>query len=224
MDMPLASLSPGDHLCTVTSSIDRTPQPYRLFLPSARSADTPLPLAVVLHGKSVDHNAWFELTTVKQVAEQGGWVVAAPNGRGKAYYNNTGEQDVLDIIDVLTAQLPIDPDRVCLAGHSMGGWGTWHIGLRHPERFAALCPMAAPAPLELMPAARGLDPFIIHDTDDAVVPVSKSRQAAAELVRLGVSFRYREEQGFGHQSKMISANLPRVFAWFADHRRTDRSR
>jgi predicted peptidase len=221
MDTPLANLSPGAHVRAIISTADGSRQRYCLFIPSAAQRSNKLPLAVVLHGKGVNHHAWFKLTTVKEIAEVRGYVIAAPNGRGKACYNELGEQDVLDIIDEVVRKLPIDDSRISLAGHSMGGWGAWYLGLRHPGRFATICPMAAPGPPDLLENARELDPFIIHDAEDGVVPVNKSRQAAAELVRLGISFRYREEHGFGHDSRMISANLPRIFDWFDHHRRAD---
>jgi len=40
------------------------------------------------------------------------------------------------------ARLPLDPDRVLLTGGSMGGHGDWHVGLNHPDRFAAVAPQA----------------------------------------------------------------------------------
>ncbi|HRX84054.1 MAG TPA: alpha/beta fold hydrolase [Phycisphaerae bacterium] len=219
MDESIAKLPPGAHVRSFVSSADGVRQRYCLFLPSAITSGAALPFAVVLHGKGVNHHAWFKLTTIKTVAEERGYVVAAPNGRGKAYYNELGERDVLDIIDEVTGALTIDPTRVYVAGHSMGGWGTWYLGLRHAARFATICPMAAPVPMDLLPATGDLDPFIIHDADDEIVPVKKSRQAAAELASLGISCRYREEHGYGHDSRMISDNLPRVFDWFAAHRR-----
>jgi pimeloyl-ACP methyl ester carboxylesterase len=171
----------------------------------------------------VDHNAWFDLTPVKDVAERYAYVVAAPNGRGDRYYSGEGEQDVLDVIDDVQRRCRVDPDRVYLTGHSMGGWGTWYLGLRHPGRFAAICPMAGVAPsLDRMPNARHLAPFIIHDTGDDVVPVTQSRLPAARLAELGISFQYREESGFGHRSALIGANLPRVLDWFNTHPRVQR--
>ena len=35
----------------------------------------------------------------------------------------------------------MDTNRVYLTGLSMGGYGTWKLGLAHPERFAALVPI-----------------------------------------------------------------------------------
>ena len=41
----------------------------------------------------------------------------------------------------------------------------------------------------------------------------------ARLAELGISHRYREEHGFGHSSRLIGENLPRIFEWFDQHRR-----
>ncbi len=214
---------PGDHALTVVSRADGSAQPYRLFVPKTAREGKPMSLLVVLHGKGVDHNAWFDLTPVKDVADRYGYIVAAPNGRGDRYYDGPGEQDVLDVIDDVARRCAVDADRVYLTGHSMGGWGTWFLGLRHPDRFAAIAPMAGLAPQpERLPNARHLAPFIIHDTDDDVVPVSQSRGPAGRLAELGISFQYREESGFGHRSALIGANLPRLLEWFNVHPRVQR--
>jgi pimeloyl-ACP methyl ester carboxylesterase len=73
-----------------------------------------------------------------------------------------GEQDILRGLDHFTGARSdaegqvnsdyagkIDPDRIYLAGFSMGGRGTYSIGLRNPDRFAALGPMAAPSDFKL---------------------------------------------------------------------------
>jgi pimeloyl-ACP methyl ester carboxylesterase len=41
----------------------------------------------------------------------------------------------------------IDPDRVYLCGHSMGGYGSWTLGAHHADQIAAIAPSAgAPTP------------------------------------------------------------------------------
>lgn len=217
--MPPPFVPPGDHARTMISSADRTRQPYRLYVPDTAPPPGGFPLAVVLHGKDVDHNAWFDHTPVAELAEQAGYLIAAPAGRGPRIYEGPGEQDVLDVIQDVRSACPVDDDRVHLTGHSMGGWGTWYIAARHPDRFATICTMAGPVPTELLPRVRYVDPFIIHDADDDVIAVTESREAAWRLAELGISHRYREERGFGHSSRLIGANLPRIFAWFDQHRR-----
>jgi len=211
-----------DQAMTFISTYDGTAQPFRLFVPKQKSKREPFPLVVVLHGKGVNQNAWFDYTPIKEFAERHGYVVAAPHGRGDYFYRGAAEQDILDIIQTVKSKLSIDPDRVYLMGHSMGGWGTWWVGLRNPDIFAAISPMSGFAQMELLPNALHLDPFIIHDADDAVVSVEQSRMPAKRLSELGVSFRYKEEHGYGHMSKMIGDNFPHLFEWMEKHRRTPR--
>lgn len=227
----LANGAPMDEVKTFQSTYDGTTQPYRLFLPEAgpAAATTTRPLLVVLHGKGVDHHAWFNFTPVKDHAGRRGYVVAAPLGRGDWFYRGPGEQDVLDTIAEVKRLIAIDPDRVYLAGHSMGGWGTWWIALRNPDLFASIVPMAGWAPPgthgdpatgpDLLGNALHLDPLIIHDADDPILPVSESQAAAAALARAGISHALRVERGYGHASKMIGDNFDRIFAWFETRRR-----
>jgi len=215
-----AALPPGDHTLEITSSFDGTRQPFRLFVPEGIAPGEAPPLLIALHGKWVNHNAWFDYTPVKRVAQEKGFVVAAPLGRGDYFYRGAAEQDVLDILEFTLRETGADPARVGLIGHSMGGWGTWWIGLRNPDRFAGIAPMAAfEAPDALAPNALHLDPRIIHSDDDPVVAVDFSRRSAAKLAAAGVSFRYKEETGYEHASRMIGDHLPELLDWLAARRR-----
>ncbi|HPB31574.1 MAG TPA: alpha/beta hydrolase-fold protein [Candidatus Sumerlaeota bacterium] len=217
-----ADLPPGDHALTVTSTFDGTPQPFRLLVPAASAdKDAPLPLLVVLHGKWVNQNAWFDYTPIKKFGEENGYIVVAPHGRGNYFYRGPGERDVLDTIASVRSRFNVDPDRIYLMGHSMGGWGTWWLGLRNRDLFASIAPMAGYAPYGLLPNALHLDPFIIHDADDPIVSVQNSRVPVAELPGLGLSHRYLETTGYGHASRLIGDNLPALFKWMDDHRRPE---
>ena len=217
-----AELPPGDHALTFKSSYDGSDQPYRLFIPQISKTESRLPLLVALHGKWVDENAWFDYTPVKVYGEKHAYVISAPYARGDYFYRGPGEQDVMDIISIVKEKCSIDSSRVYLMGHSMGGWGTWWIGLRNQDTFACLCPMSGYAPEYLLPNAFHTDPYIIHSEDDPIVDISGSRIPASILPEIGVSMRYREEHGYGHSSKMIGDNLPRLFAWMNNHRRKER--
>ncbi len=205
-----------------SSTWDGSLQPYQLFVPPVLLRNPPqggAPLVVVLHGKGVDQNAWFNFTPILAEAEKRGYVVAAPYGRGDMWYRGPGERDVLDVAADVQKTVNINADRVFLTGHSMGGWGTFWVGLRNPEVFSAIAPMSGWAPMDLLPNARLVPPLMIHDETDEIVPVGNFRAAARELARLGVSFQYREEYGNGHGSKLIGDNLGRVFEWFDAHPR-----
>src|SRR5207253_3235196 len=63
-----------------------------------------------------------------------------PLGRVENCYRWAGETDVFEAIEAVCRQYKIDRDRIVLRGMSMGASGTWHLGLKHPDRFVALGP------------------------------------------------------------------------------------
>ena len=55
---------------------------------------------------------------------------------------------VLELHQLVLAQLPVDPNRVGIFGHSMGGHGALVLALRHPDLFrsvSAFAPICAPS-------------------------------------------------------------------------------
>lgn len=213
---------PGDHALNFTSSLDSTQQPYRLFVPRVAEEGKSLPLLFVLHGKWVDQNAWFNGTPIKNFAQLNGYLVVAPYSRGNLFYRGAGEQDVMDLLKLTQSQFNVDSNRIYVMGHSMGGWGTWWLGLRHPDVFAAMAPMSGWAPPYLLPNAKWVPPYIVHSADDPIVSVEGSRSPERELTRLSIPHLYTEETSYGHDSRMIGDHLDRVFTWFKNHPKSAR--
>ncbi|HZU96308.1 MAG TPA: hypothetical protein VFF73_06325 [Planctomycetota bacterium] len=91
----------------------------------------------------------------------------------------------------------IDPDRIILGGVSMGGYGTWNIGLRRPDHFAALAPIAGgisrlgctsdndPISLALLENGRPTPVWSAHGTKDPLVPYDPDREACEHLEKIG---------------------------------------
>jgi len=79
------------------------------------------------------------------------WVGVFPEVLEKTAHGWTDsgtEEWVLDLIEQARRSFDIDADHVYLAGHSMGGYGSWTIGAHHADRVAALAPSAgAPTPV-----------------------------------------------------------------------------
>jgi predicted esterase len=110
-----------------------------------------------------------------------------------AWNTEREEQYVLAIIDELKRTYTIDTNRVYLAGHSMGGFGTWSIGGRHADLFAAISPMAGGVFAMVNNGQvtgltggvvfnlKNLPIWFYHSTDDAQVS-SKSDEKAAEVL------------------------------------------
>ena len=61
------------------------------------------------------------------------------------------EQDLLGMLDRVHADYRTDQQRVYLSGLSYGGFGTWYMASKHPEKFAAIAPVVGWGHPDLMP-------------------------------------------------------------------------
>ncbi len=102
-----------------------------------------------------------------------------------AWNSEREEQYVLAIIDEIKRSFLVDTNRVYLAGHSMGGFGTWSIGGRHADLFAALAPMAGGTyGSGVLPNLKNTPIWIFHSTDDPQVSADSDIRAAEQLAKL----------------------------------------
>jgi len=61
-----------------------------------------------------------------------------PWGRGNLWYNGIGETDIWEGLDFLESNVKVDQTKKYLVGMSMGGYGTWYIGQKSADTWAAL--------------------------------------------------------------------------------------
>lgn len=61
------------------------------------------------------------------------------------------ENELLGMLDTVLARYKGDPERVYLTGLSTGGFGTWYLAGKHPDRFAAIAPISAFCHPDLVP-------------------------------------------------------------------------
>ncbi|MCE9636977.1 MAG: hypothetical protein K8T90_14835 [Planctomycetes bacterium] len=110
------------------------------------------------------------------------------------------ERWVLDLIRAARRTWDIDPDRVYVTGHSMGGYGTWTYGSVHADLFGGLAAFAgaptvywksgkkdveAEGVLDgVLPNLRNLPLFVYQSTDDKNVPRAANQFAVKELKAL----------------------------------------
>jgi pimeloyl-ACP methyl ester carboxylesterase len=131
------------------SRTDGSVQPYAVRLPQDYSRDRTYPLVVQLHGLN-----FMEVLSGSRVRYRGmggpQWIepdlkVIYVNcfGRPSTFYRGMGEEDVLEVIDEVKRRFPVNPDRVFLMGHSMGGSGSYTVGLHYPDLFGGLMPIDA---------------------------------------------------------------------------------
>lgn len=119
-----------------------------LYLPQdyGRDAQRRWPLIVFLHGSGERGTDPQRLTSIglPQILQSRSdlpFVVVSPQLPPGDAWNDKGE--MLDaLVEWVEEQYAIDPQRIYLTGFSLGGFGTWALGLSSPDRFAALVPVA----------------------------------------------------------------------------------
>ena len=118
----------------------------------------------------------------------------------------------------------MDPQRVYLTGLSYGGFGTWALASRHPQRFAAIAPVVGWGHPELMPplAERQMPIWVIAGGRDASVPAQYFFAGVNELERLGhESVRLTVHEDAGHDVwKRVYAGRD-LYDWLLSHTLAD---
>lgn len=130
------------------SAIDGSIQPYGVIIPKSYDGTKPMRLDVVLHGSSkpVGMSELKFISRFDEGDEDKGnapdvdYIELHPLGRVENCYRWAGETDVFEAIEAVCRNYKIDRDRIVLRGMSMGASGTWHLGLKHPDRFVAIGP------------------------------------------------------------------------------------
>ena len=125
------------------SSVDGSVQPYGMSIPASYDGTKPMRLDIWLHGTEVPLN---EVRFINQQSKDHAgvndptptdYIQMEPLGRMNNSYRYAGETDVLEGIRSVQQRYKVDPNRIIVRGHSMGGQA-WHLGLQHPGLFAAL--------------------------------------------------------------------------------------
>jgi len=133
-------------IVTFISQIDHSVQKYAVRYPVNFDPARKYSLILTTHGAGVECEGQVDAFEAKDWA----FVVAPTNRRRFGFdWQDWGRLDAIEVLDRAQSMYPIDPDRVYLIGHSMGGHGAWHIGCTHADRFAAIVPSAGWASFQL---------------------------------------------------------------------------
>ena len=229
---------------TFRSAIDGSIQYYAWVPAAAAGSGEPARapgLVLALHGAGVEG-----LGHADCYAPKPGLHIAAPTNR-RPYgfdWEDWGRLDALEVLDLASRKLGIDPARVYLTGHSMGGHGTWQLGALFPDRFAAIAPSAGwisfssyagmkpndserPIDALVRRAASSSDTaalltnytrlgvYVLHGDADDNVPVREARAMRDQLSKSHPDFVYHEQPGAGHWWGNACVDWPPIFETFA---------
>ena len=123
------------------------------------------------------------------------------------------ESLVFEIISALEEEFNIDTTRRYIIGQSMGGFGSWHFILTHPQMFAAAIPICGGANPDLAKNITNVPIWVFHGENDNTVPVDFSRNMIAAIKKAGGNPKYNEFPNIGHNSWHLAFDTPELLDW-----------
>ena len=218
---------------------------YQVFVPATMAGGGKPPVILFLHGsgeRGQDNQAQLKVgigSYIRQHMDDFPAIVVFPQAPADSEWNQYADVAFAQL-DAATGEFGGDPDRTALTGLSMGGYGTWELALRAPERFAALVPIcgglvhAQRPSMSVTGMSAASDPYTVaanrlkhvpiwqfHGARDELVPPAYSRQMDAALNAAGAhDARHTEFADAGHNSwDPAYLQTPELWRWlFAQHR------
>ncbi len=199
---------------------------YLLYLPEGYK-ETSLqlyPLILFLHG-SGERGDNLELIKKnglpKRIAEgdQFPFIVASPQCPAGRRWS---ADDLNLLLDSLIIKYNVDPERVYLTGLSMGGFGTWDLAIRSPQRFAAIAPVCGGGKVAEVCQVSKIPTWVFHGAKDNVVHPYQSAQMVAALKACGGNVKFTLYPDAKHDSWAATYANPQLYDWFLQHKKPNK--
>ena len=155
---------------------------YTVFLPESFSKDTAYPLILSLHGAGERGNGADELEKATDIGlgkyiklgqMRVNAIVFCPQCPKDRVWNQL-IFDTRELLLKIADEYGADKKKISVTGMSMGGCGTWEMGMQFPELFSALAPICGGGMAWRTPALKGKPIWAFHGDADNVVAISNS--------------------------------------------------
>lgn len=198
---------------------------YLLYLPDAYAQDPTRewPLILFLHG-SGERGDDLELVKrhglprIVEARPDFPFIVVSPQCPSQSNWTEQLEA-LLALLDHVLASQRVDRSRVYLTGLSMGGFGTWALARRAPDRFAALAPICGGGDPHRLQVLKAIPVWAFHGSQDDVVPLSSTVNMVEALRRLGGNVKLTVYPDANHDAWTETYDNPELYRWFLSHRR-----
>ena len=109
--------------------------------------------------------------------------------------------------------------RIYVTGLSMGGYGTWDLATRYPNRFAAIAPICGGGEPARACTVKHLPVWAFHGAKDEVVPLEQSQAMIDALAACDGNARLTVYPDADHDAWTQTYDNPELYDWFLSHRR-----
>lgn len=198
---------------------------YFLAVPEDYTVGEKLPMIVFLHGageRGDDVNLVLNYALPKLLAQKGLPVralVLMPQVVDPYRVWNLIAEPAFELIDQIAKENNADPDRISLTGISMGGYGTWELGILHPDYFSALGPICGGGMPWRCDVLTEIPIRAFHGDMDDVVPISASYEMVESVKKHGGHPEFFIEHGVGHECWDYAYEETNLIEWLVSKKR-----
>lgn len=200
---------------------------YLRYLPKdyEKGSEKKWPLIIFLHGMGERGD---DLDLVKKhgpakLVENGDldFIVVSPQCPADSVW--PAETAVLNaLIDQIVDKHNVDVNRIYLTGLSMGGYGTWHLAVEYPDRFAAIAPVCGGAMFyaniaEKIGVLKEVPVWAFHGARDRSADLADGADLVHALEQAGGKVKFTIYPSAGHDSWSATYSNPKLYKWFLKH-------
>lgn len=132
------------------------------------------------------------------------------------------EQDLIAMLDTVQGKYQVDVNKTYLSGLSYGGFGTWYLASKHPDRFAALAPVVGWGHPSLMApiAAQKIPIWLFAGGRDSTINIQYFYAGINQLEKLGhdnIRFTVHEDKGHDAWTRVYASED--LYHWLLSHQR-----
>lgn len=211
----------GQQRAKLESKVDVTLD-YWLYLPDDYANQEKWPLLLFLHGAG-ERGDDLEMVKVhgppKLIEKEGKkfpCLVVSPQCPENRWWEPL---ELVALIDDLCAKHKVDRDRIYCTGLSMGGFGTWALAARIPERLAAIAPICGGGEPYWAGRCKNVPMWVFHGANDTAVPLARSEQMVEAVKNAGGNARFTVYPDAGHDSWTETYENPAFYEWLFAQKR-----
>jgi predicted peptidase len=127
--------------------------------------------------------------------------------------NQLSEQDVINVLELVLAEYPIDRGAMFLLGHSMGSGGTWYLGGKYAGYWRGIAPMSGPFVQETGYPWDDLRNVPLFVTEGTQAPSADASRVLRDWLK-SHAFKSEYAEVNADHGGMISLVLPGIFDFF----------
>lgn len=205
---------------------------FLLYLPEGyqEKKESKWPLIIFLHGAGErgDNLNRVKVHGPPKLVEQGKefpFIIVSPQCPKKQRWDDAM---LTILLDHICKEYRVDTSRLYLTGLSMGGYGSWSLGMALCDRFAAIAPICGGGSfIDVYNASgakgkalRSLGVWAFHGAKDTVVPISESEKMVEALRKFGhPDPKLTIYPDARHDSWTKTYDNPELYQWFLKNRR-----